>query len=161
MIKYTILLALLYTNLTAQSPFDDFKDDNKKINIHQLEDNIEFRIVNENKSDLISYGVLRENKLYFYDKNENLVLLYTIDEKEDKYLSRDPKENSFVGISPYSFGMNNPISFIDPGGDSTFSVGNEQDKFSSSIEARNPSLQVENIQIKPLLYYQKIISKTK
>lgn len=159
MIKYTIILALFCTNLTAQSPFDDFKDDNKKINIHQLEDNFEFKIVNEERNSLISYGVLRENKLYFYDNNENLVLLYTLDDKEDKYLSRDPKENSFVGISPYSFGMNNPISFIDPGGDSTFSVGDEQDKYSSSIEARHPSLQVETIELKPALHYQKISLK--
>lgn len=156
MIKYTIILALFCTNLTAQSPFDDFKDDNKKINIHQLEDNFEFKIVNEERNSLISYGVLRENKLYFYDNNENLVLLYTLDDKEDKYLSRDPKENSFVGISPYSFGMNNPISYIDPGGDSTFSVGDEQEKYSSSIESRHPNLQVETIEMKQDLYYQKI-----
>ncbi|MFA7325393.1 MAG: hypothetical protein WC121_01915 [Candidatus Kapaibacterium sp.] len=161
MIKYTILLALLYTNLTAQSPFDDFKDDDKIINIHQLEDNTEFKIVNEDRNSLISYGVLRENKLYFYDKNENLVLLYTLDDKEDKFLSRDPKEKSFVGISPYTFGMNNPISYIDPGGDSTFSIGDEQDKYSTSIETKYPSLQVEPIpmDINNFVFYQKISLK--
>lgn len=159
MIKYTIILIFLWTNLTAQSPFDDYKDYNKKINTHQLEDNIEFKIFNENKNDLISYGILRKNKLYFYDKDENLVLFYKIDEKEDKYLSRDPKEKSFVGISPYSFGINNPISYVDPGGDSTFSVGDEQEKYSSSIEARHPNLQVETIEMKQDIYYQKISIK--
>lgn len=159
MIKYTIILILIWTNLTAQSPFDDFNENNKRINIHQLEDNIEFKIFNENKNDLISYGILRENKLYFYDKDENLVLLYTLDDKEDKFLSRDPKENSFVGLSPYTFGMNNPINFIDPNGDSTFSVGDEQEKYSSSIESRHPNLQVETIEMKQDIYYQKISIK--
>ncbi|MER3329906.1 MAG: hypothetical protein RIF34_10045, partial [Candidatus Kapaibacterium sp.] len=120
MIKYTIILALLCTNLTAQSPFDDFKDDDKKINIHQLEDNIEFKIVNEDRNSLISYGVLRENKLYFYDKNENLVLLYSLDDKEDKFLSRDPLESKFPHNSPYLFVSGDPINRIDPDGNADY-----------------------------------------
>ena len=120
MIKYTIILVLIWTNLSAQSPFDDFNVDNKKTNIHHLEDNIEFKIVNEDKNALISYGVLRENKLYFYDKNENLILLYTLNDKEDKYLSRDPLESQFPQNSPYIFVSADPINKIDPDGNADY-----------------------------------------
>lgn len=133
MIKYTIILVLIWTNLSAQSPFDDFNVDNKKTNIHHLEDNIEFKIVNEDKNALISYGILRDNKLYFYDKDEKVVLLYTIDYQEDKFLSRDPLEAKYPEESPYIAMGVNPINNIDPDGREKVGViGGPDNSYSNS-----------------------------
>jgi len=38
------------------------------------------------------------------------------------WLSVDPKAHSFPTVSPFTFNMNNPVMFIDPGGDSTFVI---------------------------------------
>jgi hypothetical protein len=40
----------------------------------------------------------------------------------------DPKADAFPNVSSYSFNMNNPIMFVDPGGDSTFvlNLGNNR-----------------------------------
>ena len=36
-----------------------------------------------------------------------------------RFMRVDPKADAFAGWSPYSYGLNNPIIMIDPGGDST------------------------------------------
>jgi RHS repeat-associated protein len=45
------------------------------------------------------------------------------------WLSVDPKADAFPNVSSYSFNMNNPIMFIDPGGDSTFVVNLGNNKY--------------------------------
>jgi RHS repeat-associated protein len=45
------------------------------------------------------------------------------------WLSVDPKAEAFPNVSSYSFNMNNPIMFIDPGGDSTFVVNLGNNKY--------------------------------
>jgi len=51
------------------------------------------------------------------------------DPKISVWLSVDPKAYAFPDVTPYSFNMNNPIMMIDPGGDSTFAVRNDDGKF--------------------------------
>ena len=40
------------------------------------------------------------------------------------WFSVDPKAYAFPTVSPYTFNMNNPVMFIDPGGDSTIYIVN-------------------------------------
>jgi RHS repeat-associated protein len=48
------------------------------------------------------------------------------DPRVGRWLSRDARERDYVPISPYAFGLNNPIYFIDPDGNTIYdSKGNE------------------------------------
>jgi len=119
MIKLLIIILVASVGIQAQTPFDDFLPEGKKIPILELKDKPEFRVDNPNPDGILKYGTFINDKFYFYGENEKLIFTYTLDANDKKWWSVDPKASSFPSHSPYNSMLGNPINMVDPGGDST------------------------------------------
>jgi|GEM_PF-6456006 len=115
-----IILELCCIISQAQTPFDKFLPKGKTIPMLELKEKPIFRIENPDTNALLKYGEFIDDKFYFYGKNDNLLLTYTLTPTDKKWLSRDPKESQFPDKTPYGFVSGNPINRIDPDGQADY-----------------------------------------
>lgn len=123
--QFIILLLTIFTctlsYVKAQTPYDNFAPEQREKEMLQLS-NKQFCLLNVNFNDSIHFAIFDANTLdmSFYSKNKDLIGTKKINPMNSKFLTVDRFAEKFPWQSPYCYAANNPVSYIDINGDSTY-----------------------------------------
>lgn len=141
--RILLILFLAVSLANAKNPYEHFGYDNSEMEskMENLRQN-KFILVNEDSTSEISALFFDFNlaKVSIIARSGNVEEKEIPEEMQLRWNSLDPKASSFVSYSPYNSMLNNPISNIDPNGDSTFAYGKNANDFVDGLNIRSKNL---------------------
>lgn len=162
-----IVAFVIITNIAySQTPYDDFAPIKEKKEILKLPTST-FKVFNNDTSSQIKFAEFDNEAftLSFFDSNDLIIGKVILKPTSQKWWTIDPRAAKYSNMSPYNYCANNPVSYVDPNGDTIAwhgSIGvNEmqtmQNSFGSLSGASASFNQLyQNLQNSPTVYTIKI-----
>lgn len=117
-----LLLFFCANNLLAQTPYDSFVSDAVKYPLLGKKEQSNFLVHAIDSTNAISYMSfnVKTGEASLFGHNNELIKTIVLDKNNAKWLSEDPWTKKQPNQTPYNFVSNNPISRIDPDGNTDY-----------------------------------------